>query len=155
MDRAKELAKIKRSIPKIDAAFAPAIKSLAPCTFGLEKPTVTHYQSLIRSVIAQQVSDENEIKETAVPSEYKLIELAKIKDNKIEDKKGNGFGIASLSCALVGLRVPFFGILAVIFGAIGMNKNRSLRGLAIAGFSLGVLETVISFLALLLIIAFF
>ena len=56
MDRAKELAKIKRSIPKIDAAFAPAIKNLAPCTFGLEKPTVTHYQSLIRSVIAQQVS---------------------------------------------------------------------------------------------------
>ena len=56
MDRAKELAKIKRSIPKIDPAFAPAIKNLAPCTFGLEKPTVTHYQSLIRSVIAQQVS---------------------------------------------------------------------------------------------------
>jgi DNA-3-methyladenine glycosylase II len=56
MDRAKELARIKRSIPKIDAAFAPAIKNLAPCTFGLEKPTVTHYQSLIRSVIAQQVS---------------------------------------------------------------------------------------------------
>ena len=56
MDRAKELAKIKRSIPKFDAAFAPAIKNLAPCTFGLEKPTVTHYQSLIRSVIAQQVS---------------------------------------------------------------------------------------------------
>ena len=56
MDRAKELAKIKRSILKIDAAFAPAIKNLAPCTFGLEKPTVTHYQSLIRSVIAQQVS---------------------------------------------------------------------------------------------------
>jgi hypothetical protein len=106
-------------------------------------------------VVTQQVSDENEIKETAVPSENKLIELAKVKDNKTEDKKGNGFGIASLSCALVGLRVPFFGILAVIFGAIGMNKNRSLRGLAIAGFSLGVLETVISFLALLLIIAFF
>ena len=56
MDRAKELAKIRRSIPKIDAAFAPAIKNLAPCTLGLEKPTVTHYQSLIRSVIAQQVS---------------------------------------------------------------------------------------------------
>lgn len=56
MDRAKELAKIKRSIPKIDPAFAPAIKNLATCTFGLEKPAVTHYQSLIRSVIAQQVS---------------------------------------------------------------------------------------------------
>jgi DNA-3-methyladenine glycosylase II len=56
MDRAKELAAINRKIVKIDSAFAPAIKSLAPCTFGLEKPSVTHYQSLIRSVIAQQVS---------------------------------------------------------------------------------------------------
>lgn len=56
MDRAKELASINRQIVKIDKAFAPAIKELAPCTFGLEKPAVTHYQSLIRSVIAQQVS---------------------------------------------------------------------------------------------------
>ena len=106
-------------------------------------------------VVTQQVSEENEIKETAVPKENQLATPAKIKNNQTEDKKGNGFGIASLSCALVGLRVPFFGILAIIFGAIGMNKNRSLRGLGIAGFSLGVLETVISFLALLLIIAFF
>jgi hypothetical protein len=106
-------------------------------------------------VLTQQVSEENEIKETAVPKENQLATPAKIKNNQTEDKKGNGFGIASLSCALVGLRVPFFGILAIIFGAIGMNKNRSLRGLGIAGFSLGVLETVISFLALLLIIAFF
>lgn len=56
MERAKELALIKRKLPKIDPAFTPAIKNLAPCTFGLEKPKVTHYQSLIRSVIAQQVS---------------------------------------------------------------------------------------------------
>jgi hypothetical protein len=106
-------------------------------------------------VIAQQVSDENEIKEATVPSEIKMIAPAKIKNNQTEGKKGNGFGIASLSCALVGLRVPFFGLLAVIFGAIGMNKNRTLRGMAIAGFSLGVLETIISVLALIIIIAFF
>ena len=56
MDRAKELAAIKRKITKIDPAFAPAIKNLAPCTFGLEKPKVTQYQSLVRAVIAQQVS---------------------------------------------------------------------------------------------------
>ena len=56
MDRANELAAIRREIVKIDPAFKPAIKDLDPCTFGLEKPTVTHYQSLIRSVIAQQVS---------------------------------------------------------------------------------------------------
>jgi len=56
MDRSKELAAIKRQIPKIDPVFGPAIKQYAPCTFGLEKPKQTHYQSLIRAVIAQQVS---------------------------------------------------------------------------------------------------
>lgn len=55
-DRAQELESIKRKIAKIDSAFASAIKDLPPCTFGLEKPKVTSYQSLIRSVIAQQVS---------------------------------------------------------------------------------------------------
>ncbi len=55
-DRAKELSSIKRAIPKIDPAFASPVKNLPPCTFGLEKPSLTHYQSLIRSVIAQQVS---------------------------------------------------------------------------------------------------
>jgi DNA-3-methyladenine glycosylase II len=56
MDRSKELASIKQRIPKIDPVFGPAIKQYAPCTFGLEKPKQTHYQSLIRAVIAQQVS---------------------------------------------------------------------------------------------------
>ena len=56
MERAKELAAINRKIIKIDPAFAPAIKNLTPCTFGLEKPKVTQYQSLVRAVIAQQVS---------------------------------------------------------------------------------------------------
>ena len=54
--RARELASIKRKIAKTDPAFAPAIKNLEPCTFGLTKPKVTSYQSLIRSVVAQQVS---------------------------------------------------------------------------------------------------
>ena len=54
--REKELAAINRKIPKIDPAFTSAIKGLQPCTFGLEKPRETHYQSLVRAVIAQQVS---------------------------------------------------------------------------------------------------
>jgi len=56
MDRSRELASIKQRIPKIDPVFGPAIEKYAPCTFGLEKPKQTHYQSLIRAVIAQQVS---------------------------------------------------------------------------------------------------
>lgn len=56
MNRRDELARIRRSIASIDPAFAPAINELPPCTFGIEKPKITSYQSLIRSVIAQQVS---------------------------------------------------------------------------------------------------
>jgi DNA-3-methyladenine glycosylase II len=55
-ERANELALIRRAIPRIDSAFAPAIKNLPPCTFGLERSAFTSYQSLVRSVIAQQVS---------------------------------------------------------------------------------------------------
>ena len=54
--RAKELAAIKKKISKVDPAFASAIKNLEPCTFGLVKPKLSQYQSLIRAVIAQQVS---------------------------------------------------------------------------------------------------
>ena len=58
MDRSRELSAIKSRIIRIDPVFKSAIKNFEPCTFGLEKPTITHYQSLIRSVIAQQVSTE-------------------------------------------------------------------------------------------------
>ena len=56
MSRKSELAGINRKIVAIDSAFSRAIKELPPCTFGLEKPKITSFQSLIRSVIAQQVS---------------------------------------------------------------------------------------------------
>ena len=55
-NRVKELATIKKKISTIDPTFLPAIKNLEPCTFGLVKPKLSQYQSLIRAVIAQQVS---------------------------------------------------------------------------------------------------
>ena len=56
MNRKSELAGINLKIMAIDPAFSPAIKELPPCTFGIDKPKITSYQSLVRSVIAQQVS---------------------------------------------------------------------------------------------------
>jgi hypothetical protein len=106
-------------------------------------------------VVVQKVNDENEIKETAVPSENKLIAPAKIKNKTIEDKKGNGFGIAALSCSLVGLAYPILGILGIIFGAIGMSKNRKLRGLGIAGFVLGIIDLLSVFLIAAIFIILF
>lgn len=54
--RKREMNAITRKISKIDPAFALPIKNLAPCTFGFEKSPHTNYQSLVRAVIAQQVS---------------------------------------------------------------------------------------------------
>lgn len=55
-NRQKKLVTLNRRIAAIDPAFTVAIKELPPCTFGIEKPRITSYQSLVRSVIAQQVS---------------------------------------------------------------------------------------------------
>lgn len=56
---------------------------------------------------------------------------------------GPGWGIAAIACGFVGLFVaPFIlGPLAIIFGALGLKKN--LKGLAIAGLVLGIVELLI------------
>jgi hypothetical protein len=56
----------------------------------------------------------------------------------------NGFAIASLVCALVGIVVLVIGpLLGIIFGAIGLKQiprlGQSGRGLAIAGVILGAI----------------
>jgi len=73
----------------------------------------------------------------------------KIKDAK--QKKGGGFGIASIVLSLVGVFVaPFiFGPLAIIFGSIGMT-NRKLEGLAIAGLIIGIIYLI--FLLMIIVV---
>lgn len=51
---------------------------------------------------------------------------------------GPGFGIASLACGIAAclfLGFPLFSVCAIVFGAIGLNRD--LKGVAIAGISLG------------------
>ncbi len=56
MSTPQKMSAMAKKIATLDPAFLPAIKNLEPCRFGLEKPTSTNYQSLVRAVIAQQVS---------------------------------------------------------------------------------------------------
>ncbi len=58
------------------------------------------------------------------------------------------WGIAAIACSFLGLFILgiLFGILGIIFGAIGLNK--SLKGLAIAGLILGVIDVVVFFIFL-------
>jgi hypothetical protein len=56
----------------------------------------------------------------------------------------NGWAIASFCCGVVGLfilGIPL-GVCAVVFGALGMSNQKRLRGLAIAGLVLGVIDIV-------------
>ena len=66
---------------------------------------------------------------------------------------GGGWAIAALSCGVVGLFVApiILGPLAIIFGALGLKKN--LKGMAIAGLILGIIETLIIGLLVGLILA--
>lgn len=74
-------------------------------------------------------------------------------------REPQGWGIASLSCAVAGL-VTFpggllLGIPAIVFGAIGMGKNKRLRGLAIAGFTLGLMEIATAIVLLVVFVTIF
>jgi hypothetical protein len=88
------------------------------------------------------------------PSTWKISNLfpKKQKSSTGGSSDGGGWGIASIACSFVGLFFLgiLFGLLGIIFGAIGFNKH--LKGLAIAGLILGLLD-VILFIALVLLVA--
>ena len=65
---------------------------------------------------------------------------------------GPGWGIAALCCGILGIAFPPLGILAIIFGAIGMKNSG--RGMAIAGFILGIIEVIWLLVLILLLGAF-
>ena len=78
------------------------------------------------------------------------------KDSNKNENKTHWSSIVSFSSSILGLlTLPFFfGLCAVIFGAIGLSKKEYKgKGLAIAGFILGILEVLVIFVVLALILA--
>ena len=58
----------------------------------------------------------------------------------------NGMAIAALVLGILGMFLPVLGILALIFGGIGIskaNQGASGRGMAVAGLVLGILGTLV------------
>lgn len=72
---------------------------------------------------------------------------------KKDPKEMNGFGIVSLVTGIVGLYYPFLAPVAIVFGAIGLNKRQ--RGMAVAGLVLGIVSIVLWALILVIFISLF
>ncbi len=51
-----EMKKHVRAIARIDPAFAPIIKSSPLCTINRKRPTRGHYETLVTSIISQQLA---------------------------------------------------------------------------------------------------
>jgi hypothetical protein len=107
----------------------PDIRLVKP---GLSK--YTHQPIIKEDTVAQRATDNNE----------------RYTKQKKDRKEMNGFGIVSLVTGIVGIVVPYLAPVAIVFGAIGLNKR--LRGLAIAGMVLGIIT--IMYYVLLFILFF-
>ena len=52
----EEMATLVRRIAKTDPAFKPIIKAAPLCTINSKRPTRTHYETLVTSIISQQLA---------------------------------------------------------------------------------------------------
>jgi hypothetical protein len=62
-------------------------------------------------------------------------------------KQGQWIAIVAFSCGVLGLFIPGLNFAAILFGLLGIGKGSKLKGLAVAGFILGVLELLLFLIA--------
>lgn len=66
----------------------------------------------------------------------------------VQQRATNGMAVAGLVLGILGVFIPFLGILALIFAGIGMSKANdnggSGKGMAIAGLVLGIVGTLVT-----------
>ena len=87
--------------------------------------------------------------QTSSEVEYYVKESPKEIKSEPEKSQSKGFGITSFIFGLIGMYLAFalpFGLLAVVFGSIGLNKK--LNGLAIAGLILGLICIILGLMVL-------
>lgn len=143
------------SVDALHASF-PVSKSRATNTEnpvnGILKVSGTNNLTKMRSVSSSSVHFKVTVADNIVTPKHERFALSKqLLKNKVGagSTQGNdGWSIASFCFAILGLFVAAvpMGILAVIFGAIGMGKAK--KGLAMAGFTIGVIDVVIGLIIL-------
>lgn len=70
------------------------------------------------------------------------------------DKTKKGFSIASMVLGIIGICFCYggfiFALLAIIFGAVSIHKKQGIKGMAIAGIILCVIDILISIIIMVL-----
>ena len=126
-------------------------------TWEISKPKSTENPQNIQS------DSKSLIKENTKKADVKISPKSILKPNKPSSSKNGGewdwASIVSLAAGVVGLFVApiLFGIVAIVFGAIGMsrtsNGKRRGKGFAIAGLILGIIEVILIFLVVGILLA--
>lgn len=126
---------------------APTINASAPVASAEE------------AVVAEEAVSKKELKKRIKTAIKKYKKAKNGKFNPAADGGWDTWSILGFIMALIGLAVApiLFGLLAIIFSAIGLGKTKGGakrgKGFAIAGLILGIIEVLILFLVLVLILA--
>jgi hypothetical protein len=140
INSAKETSTVNEVIAKNESNLSPEVKAI-----------VAAHKAQIKKLGNKKTITTSEIS-IKKPSTWKASNLFPKK--KVTSSGGGSdtaaWGITAIACSFVGIFFLgiLFGILGIVFGAIGINK--SLKGLAIAGLILGVIE--IAFIIIVLTI---
>lgn len=125
---------------------------------GPTLPSVNNSQAsidiaAIQNELATVITKKSELKK--LKKALKKPIAKKQKSSGFETGQTSGWGIASFVLGLLSVFVLplLLGPLAIVFGALGLNKP--MKGLAIAGLVLGIITTLISILALLVFLSLF
>ena len=132
--------------------FSPARSKIAPTHLMTEQSS----PELVRN----ETADQNKPSSNLRKNKRKKIRILKLFNRAERDKKRSaGFGIAALAIGVLGfftfwtaglflapvmfLIGLFMAVAAIVFGAIGMARNRRGRGFAIAGLVMGLITLVV------------
>ncbi len=133
--------------PKSNITKSTGVDDLA---FPSEEKNVAQSQSEVQSARAEAVVTADEAKpEIDATPQWKQADKSNLEEttNPIEQQKtmdnGSGFAVAGFVLSLVGLLVAAVpcGVLAIIFGALGLKSSR--KGLATAALIIGIIDVVV------------
>ncbi len=114
-----------------------------PIALTKNNSVINNIKNLYNSDIKDIQTFKKEYNKIKKGFKHKIVLKEKNKSKILSEGSGGGFSISAFVLGVVGLIVAgiICGILAIIFGVIGLGKGK-LKGLAIAGLILGIIDLI-------------